>query len=124
MARPGEGIKRYAKPRRRLRAAESVLAPDGPVIVPPGRFELKASDDAKIRQICGAEAAIDGEAHPIFGFIAAIGGLGMPIGELFTRLSGAVEAGPLLASCVLYFSRPMKVGITYQVEGEVESLTR
>lgn len=95
-----------------------------PLSVPTGRFRLSSEQDALIRQTSGGAGGDGIDAHPVFGFVAAIGGLGMPIGDLFAQCGGSIEAGPLLAACDLRFARPLKVGITYQVDGMVETVVR
>jgi hypothetical protein len=105
-------------------ADDASLVPVYPLAIPTGHFRLDAEDDAMIRATSGGEPGNGEDAHPVFGFIAAIGGLGIPVGDVFTLCGGSIEAGPLLASSDLAFSRPLKVGVTYQVEGIVESVVR
>jgi hypothetical protein len=94
------------------------------MVLATGRFRLDAEDDAMVRETSGAPERAAFEAHPIFGFIAALGGLGTPIETVFAQCGGSIRTGPLLASCALRFSRPLKIGITYQVAGIVEGVTR
>lgn len=98
--------------------------PTYPMALATGQFTLDADHDAMVRKTSGAPQRKDFDAHPIFGFIAALGGLGMPIETVFARCGGSIQAGPLLASSSLRFARPLKIGITYQVAGVVEGVTR
>lgn len=108
----------------RTESATGQPSPAYPMAIPPGHFRLSAEADKMIRQTSFSAEAWEDEAHPVFGLVAAIGGIGIPIGEVFASCGGAIDQGPLLASCVLHFARPLKIGITYQVNGTVESVTR
>lgn len=95
-----------------------------PAPIETGSFSLTPEDNAMIAASSGGNPSTDGTAHPIFAFIAAVGGLGVPIGDLLARHGGSIAAGPLLGRCAIRFERPLKVGLTYQVSGEVENVVR
>jgi hypothetical protein len=98
--------------------------PSYPMPLSIGQFRLDADDDTMVRETSSAPQRQAFEAHPIFGFIAALGGLGAPIETVFAQCGGSVQSGPLLASCSVRFSRPLQIGITYQVVGFIEAVTR
>ena len=95
-----------------------------PVRLVPGSFVLT---EEKNRQICAAAHTAErgsGEAHPIFGFIAALAGVTESVAEAIALAGCSIAAGPVLASCRLSFERPLQVGMTYQVEGQIEMKVR
>lgn len=93
-----------------------------PIAIPTGDFRIDAESDLLIRQISQGPPGDGITAHPIFGFIASVGGLGIPIGTVFAWCGGSIAAGPLLASCDLRIARPLQVGITYQIKGQLLGL--
>ncbi|PXA84814.1 hypothetical protein DMC47_39350 [Nostoc sp. 3335mG] len=95
-----------------------------PAPIEVGSFRLASEDNVMITASSGGKPLPGGMAHPIFGFVAAVGGLGIPIGDLLARHGGSIAAGPLLGRCAIRYEMPLKVGLTYQVSGEVESVVR
>ena len=95
-----------------------------PIDLPEGRFVLSEQVDDRLRAISGGPARLGDVAHPIFAFVAGIGGMGVPVAAAIAHGGCSIEAGPLLASCTIDFHRPMKVGQTYQVRASIVEKVR
>ncbi|NGP04454.1 hypothetical protein G6038_02955 [Rhodococcus sp. 14C212] len=66
----------------------------------------------------------DGGAHPVLVFLVATGAMGWSWDELFA-VFGATEAdGPMAGETETVVHRPLRVGATYRVSGEIVSATR
>jgi hypothetical protein len=90
-----------------------------PLALPPGRFSLTGAADDELRATCGAPPRTGSIAHPGVTFVAALGGVGMPVADILARCGCSIEAGPVLASCDLDWARPLHVDAVYEVVGEV-----
>ena len=95
-----------------------------PISLPTGHFLLSGEVDDEIRAISGGPARDGAVAHPVFAFVAGIGGMGVPVAEAIARGGCSIEAGPLLASCAIALHRPMRVGVSYQVEAMIADKAR
>lgn len=95
-----------------------------PIGLPTGHFDLSPESDDRLRSLSGATPRDGSMAHPIFCFVAGIGGMGVPVAEAIARGGCSIEAGPLLASCTISCHRPMKVGLTYQVDAMIADKVR
>jgi acyl dehydratase len=62
-------------------------------------------------------------AHPSLGYVLAMRGC-VSITELFDLLGTDAEAGVMFGECELTFERPLSVGATYDLEGEILSIER
>jgi hypothetical protein len=70
------------------------------------------------------EPAGDGQAHPIYFFIATQVGMGQTVAGLCAVCGFDVEQGPMMATSKVTFQRPLKTEQPYLVTGEIKSLTR
>jgi hypothetical protein len=91
--------------------------------LPNGRYRISSVLDAEIRQSSGGVPAQDGRAHPIFAFLAALGGMGISAADLFEMYGASIEDGPVLARCGIRYHRPLLVEHDYEVEGLITSVT-
>ena len=92
--------------------------------IPLGRFHLSASLDDAIRTSCAAPARRGVEAHPVFAFIAALGGMGARVGDVCRSLGLAFDKGAVLGRCRIDYDAPLTVDRDYDVAAEVLSLER
>ncbi|MCL7466141.1 hypothetical protein [Phaeovulum sp. NW3] len=92
--------------------------------IPDGRYLLSAGMDDLVRRMAQAPARTDQRAHPIFAFVAALGGLGLKIADLSAALGLAFERGPVLARCRIGYNAPLLVDRHYDVRADIEALER
>ncbi|GIU93458.1 MAG: hypothetical protein KatS3mg011_2364 [Acidimicrobiia bacterium] len=65
-----------------------------------------------------------GIAHPIYAYLASIGGMGITLPQLFAAARSSAEAGVMFGEATLEFSQPLAVGATYRVEGRFLDVVR
>ncbi|HVW67971.1 MAG TPA: hypothetical protein VHB68_03305 [Steroidobacteraceae bacterium] len=107
--------------------AESTPAPppvSGLSLAGSTPYTISAADNARVCKLVGVEPDADGNAHPIFFYIATQVGMGMSVAGLCAACEFDVEKGPLLASSKTEFPGPLRIGVPYDVRGEILSLTR
>lgn len=91
--------------------------PGGSYTVEPWRVWLT-------NDVLGANQRTDGIAHPMFCYYAAMAGMGLSIGEMFTLCSATADDGPMFGECDIQQLRPLEIGATYAVRGEITSAVR
>ena len=91
--------------------------PGGTYAVEPWRVWLT-------NDVIGAPQRTDGIAHPMFCYYAAMTGLGISIDEMFTLCYGSADDGPMFGECDIQQHRPLEIGGTYTVRGEITSAVR
>ncbi|WP_232495257.1 hypothetical protein [Novosphingobium kaempferiae] len=96
----------------------------GHFTIAPGRFDLSAALDDAIRASCAAPARSGAEAHPIFAFVAALGGMGARVRDVCRDLGLAFDSGAVLGRCRIDYDAPMTVDTAYDVAAEVVLLER
>ncbi|WP_323039096.1 hypothetical protein [Gemmobacter sp.] len=87
-------------------------------------FTITAADNHEVCISSGTTPAPDGAAHPIFALIATQRGMGLSVGDLLALCDFDVNDGPMMAGCDVDLVRPMRVGETYAVRGQIVSLER
>jgi hypothetical protein len=87
-------------------------------------YTIRSQDNRRVCRLAGIEPDSDGNAHPIFFYIATQVGMGMTVAGLCEVCEFDVNKGPLMAANRVEFSSPLKVQIPYQIRGEILSLTR
>jgi hypothetical protein len=92
--------------------------------IPQGRFHLSAGLDDAIRRSCAAPIRVGREAHPIFGFVAALGGMGAKVGDVCRGLGLAFDRGAVLGRCRIDYDAPLTIDTQYDVRAEVVLLER
>lgn len=91
--------------------------PGGVYAVEPWRVWLT-------NDVIGASQRADGVAHPMFCYYAAMAGLGISIDEMFTLCHASADDGPMFGECDIQQLRPLEIGATYTVRGEITSAVR
>lgn len=92
--------------------------------IPAGDYHLSAALDDEIRAGCAGPQRRAGEAHPIFAFVVAIGGMGRPIGDVCRDLDLAFDSGAVLGRCRIDYDRPLDVDVDYRVDASIVNLER
>ncbi|MEU7693786.1 MaoC family dehydratase N-terminal domain-containing protein [Microbispora hainanensis] len=63
-------------------------------------------------------------AHPLFVWLAATGAMGVTWDELFAWFGATADDGPMFGEHETTVHRPLRVGATYRVSGEITSVDR
>lgn len=63
-------------------------------------------------------------AHPLFAYIAGICGMGWDLEHLFARMDSSAQDGPMFGELSVEQQRPLHIGETLAVEGEVTEVVR
>jgi hypothetical protein len=92
--------------------------------IPSGVFDLSAGLDDAIRNSCGAPIRRGVEAHPIFAFIAALGGMGSRVGDVCRDLGLAFDSGAVLGRCRIDYDTALRVDTRYDVDTTVLAIER
>jgi len=92
--------------------------------LPEGRFTITAEENARLVRALGGRGLSEGEAHPVWGYIATQRGIGIDVADLLALAAFDIADGPMLASCMLTFAIPLRVNREYRVEGEVVGVER
>jgi hypothetical protein len=95
-----------------------------PIPLPEGRYFIATAVDAAIRRSSGGLAAQKGRAHPVFAFLAALGGMGISIAELCKMCGASIDDGPVLARCRIRYHCPLRLEHSYVVDGIIVSQMR
>lgn len=91
---------------------------------PAGRFTVEPWADRILRDTLGAPAAVAGEAHPLWGYLGAQMGIGVDVAGLMAPADARPEDGTMLASAAVDYHRDVRVGVPYDVTGEIVGLER
>lgn len=92
--------------------------------LPEGTFTITAEDERRVLEVIGGQPSADGVAHPLWAYIAPQRGIGISVADICTLADFDVEDGPMLGSSHLQYERPIQIGVTYLVTGEVLSIER
>jgi hypothetical protein len=92
---------------------------------PGGRYRIEAHVDWLLRDVLGApQDAGSGLAHPTAAFLAAQGGIGMSIDDVFAVFGASAADGPMLGGWSAEVVEPLRVGADYRVRGSVTGAER
>lgn len=91
---------------------------------PGGTYTLDPWRVWLTNDVIGAPQRTDDIAHPMFCYYAAMAGLGISIDEMFTLCHASADDGPMFGECDIQQLRPLEVGATYTVRGEITSAIR
>ena len=91
---------------------------------PGGTYALEPWRAWLTNDVIGAPQRTDGVAHPMFCYYAAMAGLGITINEMFTLCYASADDGPMFGECDIQQLRPLEIGATYTVRGEITSAVR
>lgn len=89
-----------------------------------GTITISAEDDAALCRSTNVEPASDGTAHPVWFFVASQVGMGRSVAGICEACQFDVNDGPMMTGSRVAFSRPIRTGVSYRVEGEIKGLTR
>ena len=89
-----------------------------------GTFTIGAAENADLAGVLESEAPGGDAAHPLWAYIATQRGIGIGITELCALADFDVDDGPMLGSTKLTYGAPLRVGVEYEVKGEVVDITR
>lgn len=64
------------------------------------------------------------EVHPSYAFAMVIEGMGVTIDELLALADLKADEGSLAGELELEFKRPLRLGASYRVEGEIVAMER
>lgn len=89
-----------------------------------GAYTIQRHEDVLLRDLLDAPPSDGPAAHPLWGMLAALRGLGDDIDGILAVADARVDEGPVIASCELEYERPLEVGVHYDVTGRVTGLER
>jgi hypothetical protein len=92
--------------------------------IPLGAFHLSSALDDAIRHSCAAPPRSGAQAHPIFAFVAALGGMGSRVGDICRELGLAFDSGAVLGRCRIDYDAPLTIDTHYDVETTIVALDR
>ena len=92
--------------------------------LPGGTYTVDSWRVWLTNDVVGAPQRTDGVAHPMFCYYAAMAGMGLTIDEMFTLCSASADDGPMFGESDLQQLRPLEIGTTYTVRGEITSAVR
>jgi acyl dehydratase len=64
------------------------------------------------------------EVHPGLAYLVAVQGSGVTFQDIFDLAEAGVDSGAMFGEQRLTFARPLRIGETYEVEGEITDVTR
>jgi hypothetical protein len=90
---------------------------------PGGRARIEPYVDWLVRDVVGAPQGGE-HLHPTVAFLAAQGGLGIELAEVFALFGSSPTDGPMLGEWAVEFAQPLRAGVEYAVRAEVETARR
>jgi hypothetical protein len=87
-------------------------------------FTISAEENAALCRSTGVEPSSNGNAHPIYYYIATQVAMGKTVAGVCETCEFDVEEGPMMGSSGVKFTEPLMVGESYNVTGEILSLVR
>jgi hypothetical protein len=91
--------------------------------LPEGSITIQASDDEALAALVGGRQVSGDAVNPVWLMVALVGGLGIPIADVYAMVDCSMEDGPMLGECDLEFDRPLRAG-TYRVLSEILDVRR
>jgi len=91
---------------------------------PGGLYTIDPEQNATVVRLLGGPGPADDEAHPAYGYIATRVGCGFGVDDILALVEATTADGPMVGSLDLDYRRPLRVGETYAVSGEVTSVVR
>lgn len=90
-----------------------------------GTFTIPPDEDRRYRELVHARPPRDGDAHPMWAFIATLRGMGVTIAETLALAGADIEAdGPMHGELDIELLGPLRTGVSYRVSGEVVGVER
>lgn len=87
--------------------------------LPGGTYTVEPGKHALFREAVEAEPSPEGNAHPMFAFIAAHNGMGLTFPQFMQLLQAPLDAGALFGQEDLQVLRPLRIGETVTVRGSI-----
>jgi hypothetical protein len=91
---------------------------------PGGRFTIAPYEHWLTCDAVLTEPTREGVAHPMYVYYAALGGMGISLDELFALVGATADDGVMFGEAAIEVARPLAVGATYDVRGEVTGAER
>lgn len=89
-----------------------------------GSFTIEPYQHWLTADAVGSPPLPTGLAHPLYAWYASQGGARYSFEELFDLLQARAEDGVMLGETTIQWHRPVAVGATYRVRGEITDVTR
>lgn len=90
--------------------------------LPAGSFTITPGEQERLAGALGGTSFAG--AHLVWAYIATQRGIGISVADLCALADFDVADGPMLGSVELTYSRPIELGVEYQVTGEVVGIER
>lgn len=87
-------------------------------------YVISSEENTALCRSTGVEPDADGEAHPIYYYIATQVGMGMTVAGMCAVCDFDIQEGPMMGSSSVTFERPLLTSQPYVVTGQILSLTR
>ena len=87
-------------------------------------YVIGPDENRRLCESTNVAPAANGEAHPIYYYIATQVGMGQTVAGLCAVCEFDIELGPMMGSSRVEFSKPLMTGRPYRVRGEIVSLIR
>lgn len=91
---------------------------------PDGSFTIPAHEAWLTADALHAPGLPDGIAHPMYVYYAGIVGMGLTLDELFAMVHAAADDGPMFGELQVDQRRPLRVGESFTVRGEITDVVR
>ena len=92
--------------------------------LPSGSFDLEHYRNWLTNDVIGSPQRGDDLAHPMFCYYAAMGGIGLSIGELLELAYSSADEGPMFGECDMEVHAPLRTGVNYEVRGQITDVKR
>jgi hypothetical protein len=92
--------------------------------LPGGTARIEYYVDWLLRDAIGAPPGVGGVAHPTVAFLAAQGGVGLELEEVFALFGASSADGPMLGEWSVEFAEPLRIDVRYTVACTVEKAVR
>jgi hypothetical protein len=91
---------------------------------PGGRYLIQPFEDWLLRDAISAPPGERESAHPLYAFIATLGGTGLSIDDLLHTCGSSADEGPMHGECTLDLVEPLRSGVEYAVAGRITDVRR
>jgi acyl dehydratase len=91
---------------------------------PGGRFTIEPYEHWLMCDAVEAVPIRRGVANPMYVYFATLGGMGINLDELFALVGAAADDGVMFGEASITVQRPLQIGATYDVAGEVTGAMR
>ncbi len=92
--------------------------------LPVGEFTILEEEQKLTLEIIGGTDSGPGVAHPLWAYIAPQRGIGITVDEICKLANFDMSDGPMLGSSHLEYRDKLRIGVSYEVTGEVIGIER